>query len=375
MIRVFKPWISIADLITVMKALIKKEISGASSYVEKFENEFSSQHNNFYATAVANGSVALDLVLRNLNLKEDDEIIIPSLTIVSCLSAISRTKAQPVFCDVDFDTWNMTLENVKEKVSSKTKAIIAVHTYGLPCEIKEISEYCKENSIILIEDAAEAHNIFVGDNLCGTFGDFSVFSFYANKHITSGEGGMILTKNKDSHLNFLQMRNLDFSVSNRFKVENFYWNYRIGGLQSALGYSQIKNGTYKKIIREKQKQGKNYNFLLKNSEQYFYLPKIESKGVENNYWVYGLVLKKPGIRDQLLKLMLDDNIECRPFFWPLNKQPAYKKIYKERFNLKNSEYLGQNGFYIPLGSHINKKKQQYIINKLLINTKFLSESN
>ena len=167
-----------------------------------------------------------------MNLKEDDEIIIPSLTIVSCLSAISRTKAQPVFCDVDFDTWNMTLEDVKEKVSSKTKAIIAVHTYGLPCEIKEISEYCKENSIILIEDAAEAHNIFVGDNLCGTFGDFSVFSFYANKHITSGEGGMILTKNKDSHLKFLQMRNLDFSVSNRFKVENFYWNYRIGGLQS-----------------------------------------------------------------------------------------------------------------------------------------------
>jgi len=375
MIRVFKPWISIADLITVMKALIKKEISGASSYVKKFENEFSSQHNNLYATAVANGSVALDLVLRNLNLKEDDEIIIPSLTIVSCLSAISRTKAQPVFCDVDFDTWNMTLEDVKEKVSSKTKAIIAVHTYGLPCEIKEISEYCKENSIILIEDAAEAHNIFVGDNLCGTFGDFSVFSFYANKHITSGEGGMILTKSKDSHLKFLQMRNLDFSVSNRFKVENFYWNYRIGGLQSALGYSQIKNGTYKKIIRKKQKQGKNYNFFLKNSEQYFYLPKIESKGVKNNYWVYGLVLKKPGIRDQLLKLMLDDNIECRPFFWPLNNQPAYKKMYKQGFNLKNSEYLGLNGFYIPLGSHINKKKQLFIVNKLLHNTKLLFEND
>lgn len=375
MIRVFKPWISIADLITVIKALIKKEVSGSSSFVKKFENEFSSQHNNLHAIAVANGSVALDLVLNNLNLKEDDEIIIPSLTIVSCLSAISRTKAQPVFCDVNFDTWNMTLENVKEKISNKTKAIIAVHTYGLPCEIKEISEYCKENKIILIEDAAEAHSISIGDNLCGTFGDFSVFSFYANKHITSGEGGMILTKDKNSYKKFLQMRNLDFTISSRFKVENFYWNYRIGGLQSALGYSQIKNGTYKKIIREKQKQGKNYNFLLKDFEQYFYLPKIESKGVENNYWVYGLVLKKPGIRDQLLKLMLDDNIECRPFFWPLNKQPAYKKIYKERFNLKNSEYLGQNGFYIPLGSHINKKKQQYIINKLLINTKFLSETN
>ena len=375
MIRVFKPWITFTNSFDVFKAALKKEISGSSIYVKKFETEFSKKHNNMFSVAVSNGSVALDLVLNSLDLNEEDEIIIPSLTIISCLASISRTPAKPIFCDVNFDSWNMTLDNVKEKVTKNTKAILAVHTYGLPCDIEKISEFCTENSITLIEDSAEAHGIFVNDKLCGTFGDFATFSFYANKHITAGEGGMILSRDKDNYSKFLQMRNLDFTKINRFKTNNLYWNSRLGGLQAALGYSQIKNKTYEKIILKKKKQGYFYNELLSKYSDYFYLPLKQVNDVNNNYWVYGLVLKSPGLRDKLLELLMNDNIESRPFFWPLHQQPSYENNYEEIFHLPNSEYLGKNGFYIPLGSHMSKKKEKYVVTRLVFNIEKLLEND
>ena len=375
MIRVFKPWITFTNSFDVFKAALKKEISGSSIYVKKFETEFSKQHKNMYAVAVSNGSVALDLVLNSLDLNEDDEIIMPSLTIISCLASISRTPAKPIFCDVNFDSWNMTLDNIKEKVTKNTKAILAVHTYGLPCDIEKISEFCTENSITLIEDSSEAHGIFVNDKICGTFGDYATFSFYANKHITAGEGGMILSKDKDNYSKFLQMRNLDFTKINRFKTNNLYWNSRLGGLQAALGYSQIKNKTYEKIILKKKKQGYFYNELLSKYSDYFYLPLKQVNDVNNNYWVYGLVLKSPGLRDKLLELLMNDNIESRPFFWPLHQQPSYENNYEEIFHLPNSEYLGKNGFYIPLGSHMSKKKQKYVVTRLVFNIEKLLEND
>ena len=376
MIEVFKPWISLSNSLDVFKAVRNKELSGTSSYVKKFEEEFSNLHEDMFSVAVSNGSVALDLVLNSLNLKEKDEVIIPSLTIVSCLAALSRTDAKPVFCDVDFDSWNMTLDMVKEKVTENTKAIIAVHTYGLPCDILKIAEYCQNNNIILIEDTAESHGMVVNGKRCGTFGDYSTFSFYANKHITSGEGGMILTRHNEKYKQFLQMRNLDFSRNQRFKTENFYWNARIGGLQASLGYSQLKHQNLKRVIEKKRQQGIIYNKLLKNYQKYFYLPQEESYGVSNHYWIYGLVLKKDGLRDKLLELMVKDNIECRPFFWPLHLQPAYKKIYNSRSKLNSSEYLGKNGFYIPLGSHLTKQKQKHVVEKIIFNIEFLlSDAN
>ena len=141
-----------------------------------------------------------------------------------------------------------------------------------------------------------------------------------------------------------------------------------------MGYSQIKNKTYEKIILKKKKQGYFYNELLSKYSDYFYLPLKQVNDVTNNYWVYGLVLKSPGLRDKLLELMMNDNIESRPFFWPLHQQPSYENNYEETFHLPNSEYLGKNGFYIPLGSHMSKKKQKYIVNRLIFNIKKLLEN-
>ena len=374
MIRVFQPWIFIKDYFHLLYAIFSKQISGTSGYVLKFENRFKEMHNSKYAVAVSNGSVALDLALKSLNLQEDDEVILPSFTIISCLSAVIRAGAVPVFCDVSIDHWNMTLNDIKRVQTAKTKAILNVHTYGLPSEIKEIKEYCLKNNIILIEDSAEAHGIKYENQYCGTYGDISTFSFYANKHITSGEGGMIITNNHDVYEELLKMRNLDFDNSRRFIHESMYWNYRIGGLQAALGYSQI--GSIKKVIRKKQKQGKQYAALLESYSNLFQFPSVKFKNVENNYWVFGIVLKYPNIRDQLIENLLLAGIETRPFFWPLHLQPFYLNSFENiDRNLSNSEYIGQNGLYLPMGSHINGRKQKKIINKVINETTKLINKN
>lgn len=375
MIRVFQPWIFIKDYFHLFYAIFSKQISGTSRYVQKFENRFKEMHNSKYAVAVSNGSVALDLALKSLNLHKDDEVILPSFTIVSCLSAVIRAGAVPVFCDVSIEHWNMTLNDIKRVQTPKTKAILNVHTYGLPSEIKEIKEYCLKNNIILIEDSAEAHGIKYENQYCGTYGDISTFSFYANKHITSGEGGIIITNNHDVYIELLKMRNLDFDNSRRFIHESMYWNYRIGGLQAALGFSQI--GSIKKVIRKKQKQGKQYSALLESYSNLFQFPSVKFKNVENNYWVFGIVLKYPNIRDQLIENLLLAGIETRPFFWPLHLQPFYLNSFENiDRNLPNSEYIGQNGLYLPMGSHITNRIQKKIINRVINETtKLINKSS
>ena len=362
MIRVFEPWTSPSDVLEVNKALIKKQISGSSTYIGKLEEKFTQFIGMKYGIAVSNGSVALDLALQTLDLDENDEIILPAFSIISCLSSIIRTGAKPVFSDVDKKTWNITLDEIKKYKSSRTKGVLVVHTYGLPAEIDEISKYCKENDLFLIEDAAEAHGIKIGNKYCGSYGDLSTFSFYANKHITSGEGGMILTNNKDFYKKIIQMRNLDFKASNRFVHDNFYWNYRISGLQAALAFSQIDN--VEKIIKKKQQQARVYNELFKNNAEII-TPEKSFREIKNNYWVYGIVLKEDGIRDELMESLYKKNIETRPFFWPLHLQPAFREQVSEDIApLPVSENLGKNGLYLPMGAHINKKIQTKIVKSI-----------
>ena len=370
MIRVFEPWIFKKDYLFVLNSLFKRQISGTSSYVVKFENKFKKKFNREYAVAVANGSVALDLALDSLNLSDGDEVILPSFTIVSCLSAVIRAGGKPIFCDVDINNWNTSLENVKKVYTKNTKAVLVVHTYGLPSEIQEIKDFCIEKELVLIEDTAEAHGLKYNNQYCGTFGDIATFSFYANKHITSGEGGMIITDNEKSYKMFLQSRNLDFNNSRRFVHENMYWNYRMGGLQAALGYSQISN--LDKVIKYKKKQGERYLKLLNSHKDIFQLPLVESRNVSNNFWVFGIVLKNEKIRDDLILKLSQKGIETRPFFWPLHLQPFYlKNGIKKTEKLPNSEYIGKNGLYLPLGSHITLKKQKYISKILIEETKKL----
>jgi len=362
MIKVFQPKLRFSDKLEVLKTLQKNNISGTSPIVEEFEQALATRFDRKFGIAVSNGTVALEVSLKALNLQEGDEVVLPSFTIISCLSSVIRAGLKPVFCDVDRDTWNMKLENVKEVITEKTKAVLIVHTYGLPCEAKAISDYCNNRKIKIIEDSAEAHGIQESNIKCGSFGDLSTFSFYANKHITTGEGGCILTDSKDTYNLIKSMINLDFKEPNRFNHENLYWNYRLSGIQAALGISQIKN--LSKVIEMKIQQGKQYNLLLSNLKEDIQLPLESTEGGEfNNYWVYGLVLKNSIDRDFIRSYLYDNKIETREFFWPLHLQNSTKDN-NNVLQLTNSEYLGKQGFYIPLGSHINFEKQKYIATKI-----------
>tara|TARA_B100000902_G_scaffold59643_1_gene66736 strand:- start:18260 stop:19363 length:1104 start_codon:yes stop_codon:yes gene_type:complete len=359
MIPVFSPKLSISDILTVLSAMFKNEISGTSSVVKNFENKLAKFFDRKYAIATSNGSVSLDVSFKLLNLEKNSEVILPSFTIISCLSAVIRAGLKPVFCDVDFNTWNMTLDSVKKVYSKNTRAVLIVHTYGLTGEVNEIVEFCREKKLKIIEDAAEAHGQTIGKTKCGSIGDISTLSFYANKHITTGEGGAILTDDLEIYNMAKKMINLDFDNNNRFKHDNLYWNYRMGGLQAALGASQLKQ--VNKVIKNKIKQGENYIKLFKKHEIDVQLPLLSTQYSVNHFWVFGIVLNKKSNRNQITNELEKAKIQTRPFFYPLHKQPAIAKKNSNKDILLNSEILGERGFYIPLGKHITKSKQEKVV--------------
>ena len=361
-ITVFEPTLTFKDKLSVLRALNKKYISGTSPIIAEFEKSLEDKFSSNKAVAVSNGSTALDLAFQLLDLEENDEVILPSFTIISCLAAVVRSKAKPIFCDVDSNSWNMTLQNVKDVFTENTKAILMVHTYGLTAEAEEIKEFCKNKNLLLIEDAAEAHGQSVNDQLCGNFGDIATLSFYANKHMTTGEGGALLINNEIYYEKALKMRNLDFDNSRRFQHENFYWNYRMSGLQAALGISQISS--IENTIEKKIKQASIYNNIFSESNK-VQIPLIENQGSRNHYWVYGVMIKSKS-RDELSKYLDAEGIQTRNFFWPLHLQNALPEKFKLKSNLQVSEHLGNHGLYIPMGDHINEQDQIKIGSKLLM---------
>jgi len=359
MINVFKPSLSISDRLSVINALIKNEISGTSIQTKKFEDQLCKTFNRKYAVAVSNGSVALDVSFQLLRLKKGDEVILPAFTIISCLSAVIRSGATPIFCDVDENTWNMTLDNVVDLWTENTKAVLIVHTYGLTADAVNIIEFCKQKNIKIIEDTAEAHGQKIEGQVCGSFGDISTLSFYANKHVTTGEGGAILTDSLEYYNSAKQLINLDFNSQNRFVHENLYWNYRLGGLQSALGISQLKK--INKAIKFKIKQGKNYIDLFKKYNLNVQLPKLSNQNIQNHFWVFGIILKENINRELIINNLAEKGIETRPFFHPLHLQPAIKEMNLKSKPLPVSEKIGKQGFYIPIGRHVKPKRQKNIV--------------
>ena len=359
MIKVFSPKLSYQDKLSVFRAVIKNEISGSSYKVQEFEEQLASTFNRKYSVACSNGSAALDVAFQLMNLKKGDEVILPSFTIISCLSAIVRTGATPVFCDVDSKTWNMRIEDVENVFTNKTKAVLLVHTYGLTADVKKIKKFCKEKKLKIIEDTAEAHGQYFDNIQCGTVGDVSTLSFYANKHVTTGEGGAILTDNLEIYKKAKKMINLDFKNHKRFFHDNLYWNFRLGGLQSALGLSQLNN--LNSVILSKIKQGKRYTYLFNKYNIDVQLPVTSTIHSFNHFWVYGIIFKDNINRDNVAKKLKEAGIETRPFFYPLHLQPSAKILKQKNKKLINSERLGKQGLYLPLGKHVKPWHQKKIV--------------
>ena len=274
---------------------------------------------------VSSGTAALEIIIKSLNLKKGDEVIIPAFTIISSVMCIIKNGLKPVLVDSDLENWNMSIDQTINKIGKKTKAIIITHIYGFPVDMQKIINIAKKKKIIIIEDAAEMIGQKYKNKICGSFGIASTFSFYANKHITTGEGGMIVTNDKTIYERCKSLRNLCFgNKGNRFNHSDIGWNYRFTNIQAAIGLGQLQNINW--IVKRKKEIGRRYIERLKNNKNII-IQKRKNKYSENIFWVFGILIKKNYKlkRDEITKKLLKNNIQTRNFFHPMHKQSILLK--------------------------------------------------
>lgn len=343
-------------------------ISSEGPFVRQFEEQFAAKVGRKYGIAVANGSVALDAAAVALGIGPGDEVIMPTFTIISCAASVVRAGGVPVLVDSDPVTWNMDVEKLKAKVKAeveernnkKLKAIMVVHIYGLPVDMDPVIEIAKKYGLKIIEDAAEMHGQTYKGRPCGSFGEISTFSFYPNKHITTGEGGMIVTDDPELAEKCRSLRNLCFQPKKRFVHEELGWNFRMTNLQAALGLAQLER--LDEFVTRKRRMGRRYTELLRNVEG-IELPIEKTEYADNIYWVYGLVLKDDILfdADEAMRRLGEHKIGTRPFFWPMHEQPVFHKmgLYTgETYPV--AERIARRGFYIPSGMALTEAQMEKV---------------
>jgi perosamine synthetase len=339
-------------------------ISSEGPYVAKFEQQFAAKMGRKYGVAVCNGSVAIDAAILALGIGNGDEVIMPTFTIISCAAAIIRAGAKPVLVDSDPLTWNMDVNQIEAKINKNTRAIMVVHIYGLPVDMDPIIEIAQKYGIKVIEDAAEMHGQTYNGKPCGSFGEISTFSFYANKHITTGEGGMILTDDEALAEKCRSLRNLCFVPGKRFVHYELGFNFRMTNLQGAMGLAQLER--LDEFVVIKRKMGAKYQQLLKGLEQII-LPLEKTNYAENIYWVFGIMLKS-GLNldaEKIMNNLAKEQIATRPFFWNMHEQPIFNEMglfLNEKYPV--AENMSRMGFYLPGGMAITDTQIETVAEKL-----------
>ena len=361
--NVSEPKLSKKTIDYVLDCLRTEWISSSGSYLETFEKKWAKYCNKKYAVSVTSGTAALIVALKALNLKPGDEVIMPSFTIISCALAILEAGAKPILADCELDTWCIKTDEIKKKITSRTKAILIVHMFGHPANMDEIKEIVKNKKIDIIEDAAESHGSKFKNKVVGSFGKISCFSFYVNKLITTGEGGMVLTNDKGLYNKMKNLRNLAFNKTRRFSHNEIGYNYRMTNIQAAIGLSQLEK--ISEHIEIKRKNTLLYNKILTSYGLPISLP-IEKKWAKNTFWMYGIVIKnKLMTAKKLSQKLFENNIETRPLFLGMHEQPIFKKMKLfKKGNYPNTEHLAKYGLYLPSGLRLNKSKIEFICRTL-----------
>jgi len=333
----------------VLECIESGWISSEGPFVPRFESAFAERVNRRHAIAVANGSAALDIAVAALRLKPGDEVILPSFTIISCATAIIRAGATPVVVDSDPVTLNVTAEQVAAAITPRTRAVMVVHIYGLPVDMDPILALAARCDLAVIEDAAEMHGQTYRGRPCGSFGALSTFSFYPNKLVTSGEGGMVLTDDPELAERCRGLRNLCFDNRRRFVHEELGWNYRLTNLQAALGLAQLEKLDV--TVEKKRRMGRRYTALLADMAR-LRLPLDKTEYAENLYWVYPLILDDSLEMDAraAMAALSARGVGTRPFFWPMHEQPVLRRMgLFDGVSCPVAEGLARRGFYIPSG--------------------------
>ncbi|TWU16975.1 DegT/DnrJ/EryC1/StrS family aminotransferase [Allorhodopirellula heiligendammensis] len=324
-------------------------ISNEGPFVARFEQAFAETVGRKHGVACANGSGALDIAVAAAGIGPGDEVIMPTFTIISPAASVVRAGGVPVLVDSDPVTWNMNLGQIEAKISPRTKAILVVHLYGLPVDMDPLLEIAERHGLIVIEDAAEMHGQTYRGQPCGSFGLMSTFSFYPNKHITCGEGGMVVTDDDDVAEHCRRLRNLCFQPGRRFVHEELGWNYRMTNMQAAIGLAQLER--LDAHVQRKRAMGTAYQTALSDTAN-IQLPLATTDYAENIYWVFGIVLGTNIDQDAagIMQQLANQAIGTRPFFWPIHEQPVF--LNQNLFTNESypvAETLARRGFYLPSG--------------------------
>ena len=367
MIPVNTPLLGGNELKYLTECITTGWISSEGPFITEFEKQFSGFVNRKHAVAVSNGSAALDIALKAIGIVPGDEVIMPTFTIISPAQSVFYAGGKPVLVDSDATTWNMDVSQIEAKITEKTRAILVVHIYGLPVDMDPVIALCRKYNLKLIEDAAEMHGQTYKGQMCGSFGDISTFSFYPNKHITSGEGGMIVCNDDELAEKCKKYRNLAFEPKGRrFVHEELGWNYRMTNMQAAIGLAQLER--IHVHVELKRKIG---NFYLDNltflQDKGIQLPLRKMDYSENIYWVFGLVCPHEKRMSEMVAQLTEYKVGTRPFFWCMHEQPVFQKMgWFQNEHYPNAEKLARNGFYIPSGLGLTEMELKDVVKFLNI---------
>jgi len=356
MIPIFKPHLYQESKDLAKQAIDAGDIAQGPN-IKLFEKEFASYCSRKYGVTCSNGTTALYLAIKALNLPKGSQVVLPSMTIVSCLTAIVENGLEPIFCDIDPITYNIDFTSLESKITSKTTGILIVNTYGLVVDTEKLLNLReKYPHIKVIEDASESHGASHKGVKAGTLGDISIFSFYTNKIVTTGEGGMILTNSVETYNKLLQLRNLNFIDRKKYIHSDIGFNFRLTNVQCAIGLGQLRN--IDRTIKERKRVALEYNTYFSNTPA-IQLP-FEDENYNNVYWYYGILIKHNYA--EVLTALTVNQIDYRHFFYPLHKQP----FINSKENFKNSEYSFDSGILLPIFSNLTSQEIK-LISKTILN--------
>ena len=354
MIPVFEPDFGEEEIAAVVAAMRRGEISGSfGESIPRFEEAFAAYCGCKYGIAVCNGTVALHLAVAALDLAPGDEILVSASTNIATALAAYHNNLIAVPIDSEPLTWNLDLDLIEKLITPRTRAIVPVHLFGHPVDMERLCQIARKHNLTVIEDCAESHGATCRDRMTGSFGDMGCFSFYANKVITTGEGGMIVTNNSKLADRLKLLRNLGFTTP-RFRHEVAGYNFRMTGYQAAMGVVQC--GKIEKVIAEKIRVAETYDRHLQKIEG-LQLPARSTIG-RHVYWMYGVVVEQTfGLsRDELTKQLHDAGIDTRTFFCPMNLQPCLQKQPGfRRVQCPVAERLWADGFYLPSSPKLDEQ--------------------
>lgn len=342
-IPVLEPLLNGNELRYVSECIQTNWISSQGKFVQEFENMFEEYHPHYHALAVSNGTVALQLSLLALGIGKGDEVIVPNVTFAASANAVIYCGADPVLCEIDRDTWCIDAEEAGKLISSKTKAILPVHLYGQPCNMKAIAALASSHGLFLIEDCAEAIGSAWGSKKVGTFGDASTFSFFGNKTITTGEGGMVLFKDESIKNKAKILRDHGMSPTKRYWHDEVGHNFRLTNMQAAVGVAQMEKIQF--IISKKIEIQEIYKSELGNIEEINALPCSVQDTLHSN-WLFTIILQENIDRENLIMQLLQRGVDCRPCFYSLSEMPPYKK-FKKSLKIEKSLLVSSKGLSLP----------------------------